>query len=107
MKIQFFNIREKGKLEVDDFKITLQLKKKNKIRISFIHASFKCLQKKILEKERKSALGSAGHGTRDGRGGEGEKEAEVSGSITRGEREREREIPVRHNVLFLHRRLPA
>lgn len=46
--------------------------------------------KKILEKERKSALGSAGHGTRDGRGGEGEKEAEVSGSITRGERERER-----------------
>lgn len=62
------------------------------------------LPSKCLQKERrrylgsKSPLGSAGHGTRDGRGGrsgprreegegEGEKEAEVGGSITRGERD--------------------
>ena len=91
MKIQFFNIREKGKLEVDDFKITLQLKKKNKIRISFIHASFKCLQKKSSKRNEKALLEA-----RDtelvtaarGRRGEGSRSRRLD--YTRRERERER-----------------
>ena len=91
MKIQFFNIREKGKLEVDDFKITLQLKKKTKYEFLSSMLPLNVCKKNPRKGTKKR---SWKRGTRNSwrpRGVEGEKEAEVGGSITRGERERERE----------------